>query len=68
MIRKFDARHNTLGMTSEECADHSKSDRMKEAAAIQLPQGGAGTMKAFRLKEGLFVAGTVVEDDERTTD
>ena len=38
---------NTLGMTSEEFADHSKREHMKEAAAIQLPQGGVGTMKAF---------------------
>ena len=39
---------DTLGMTTEEFAAHSKRERMKEAVDIQLPRGGAGTMEAFR--------------------
>ena len=39
---------DTLGMTTEEFAAHSKQERMKEAVDIQLPRGGAGTMEAFR--------------------
>ena len=40
---------------------------MKEAVEIQLPRGGAGTMEAFCQNTGSSMAGTVVEDEERTT-
>ena len=43
---------DTLGMTTEEFAAHSKRERMKEAVDIQLPRGGAVTMEAFRQNAG----------------
>ena len=58
---------NTLGMTTEEFAAHSKQERMKELVAIQLPRGGAGIMEAFHLNAGSSITGTVVEDGERMT-
>ena len=58
---------NTLGMTTEEFTAYFKREWMKEAVEIQMPRGGAGTMEAFRLNAGSSIAGTVVEDEERTT-
>ena len=59
--------NDTLGMTSEEFAAHSKREQMKAAVEIQLPRGGAGTMEAFWQNAGSSMAGTVVEDEARTT-
>ena len=59
--------NDTLKMTTEEFAAHSKRERMKEAVDIQLPRGRAGTMEAFRQNAGSLMAGTVVEDEDRTT-
>ena len=57
----------SLGMTTEELAEHSRRERETTAAEIQLPKGGEGTMEAFEMGAGTSVAGTMVEEDDRTT-
>ena len=56
----------SLGMTTGELAEHSRREREMAAAEIQLPQGGKGSMEAFETGAGTSVAGTVVEDEDRT--